>query len=84
MWRAQEDAQLFGASVPDELRVPWALSTPSLAKIAQDSSWLLSGTAQVLADSLHLPAARCTFSACSAVRPLPSVAHILRDICELC
>ncbi|CAL8467150.1 g6686 [Coccomyxa elongata] len=66
--RLAEDAQLFGASVPDELRVPWALSTPSLAKIAQDGSWLLSGTAQVLADSLHLPAAHCTFSACSAVK----------------
>lgn len=65
--RAQEDAQLFGPSVPDELRVPWALSTPALSKIAEDDSWVLSGTAQILTDDLHLPASRCTYSACSTV-----------------
>ncbi|KAK9916707.1 hypothetical protein WJX75_006056 [Coccomyxa subellipsoidea] len=63
-----EDAQLFGPSVPDELRVPWALSTPALSKIAEDDSWVLSGTAQILADDLHLPASRCTYSACSTVK----------------
>ncbi len=64
----QEEAQLFGPSVPDELRVEWALSTPAMSKIVEDGSWTLSRTAQILAETLHLPPSRCTYSACSTVR----------------
>lgn len=54
--------------MPDELRVPWALTSASMSKIVEDNSWLLSKTAQILAESLRLPAPRCTYSVCSAVR----------------
>lgn len=46
------------------------LTTPAMAKIDEDSSWLLSSTAQVLGETLGLPASLCTHTACQRVRPL--------------
>ena len=67
----QEEAALFGPSVPDELRRPGALSTPAMCRIDQDASWLLSATAQALTESFGLPPGRCTFTVCSRVRMSP-------------
>jgi hypothetical protein len=66
----QEEAQLFGPEVPQQLRKPWVLTTPMLATIDQDDTWLLSGTAQVLSGSLGLPPPLCTHTACMRVRLL--------------
>ena len=66
--RAQEEAELFGPEVPSQLSEPWALTTPALAKIDEDASWLLSGTAGVLTETLGLPAALCTHTASARVR----------------
>ena len=65
---AQEEVELFGPEVPAQLREPWALTTPALAKIDEDGSWLLSSTAQVLSETLGLPASLCTHTACMRVR----------------
>lgn len=65
---AQEEAELFGREVPPQLREFWALTTPALAKIDEDASWLLSSTAQVLVETLGLPASLCTHTACMRVR----------------
>ncbi|CAL5225298.1 g8097 [Coccomyxa viridis] len=63
-----EEAELFGLEVPPQLREPWALTTPALAKIDEDASWLLSSTAQVLSETLGLPASLCTHTACLRVK----------------
>ncbi len=78
----QEEAELFGLEVPPQLREPWALTTPALAKIDEDASWLLSSTAQVLSETLGLPASLCTHTACLRVstRYLPQSSHRVEQI----
>ena len=66
--RLQEEAELFGPSVPDELRRPWALGTPAMSKMDQDASWALTGTARALADAFGLPPSRCSYLVCSQAR----------------
>jgi hypothetical protein len=66
----QEDGELFGRSVPDELRRPGALSTPAMSRIDQDAGWLLAATAQEIVECFGLPPARCTYSVCSRVGAL--------------
>ena len=63
----QEQAQLFGPEVPPQLKEPWALTSAALSKIDEDSSWLLSTTARVLSETLGLPPALCTHTACLRV-----------------
>ena len=77
----QEEAELFGPEVPLQLREPWALTTPALAKIDEDGSWLLSSTAQVLSETLRLPASLCTHTACMRVSTQCFSAH---DLCPSC
>lgn len=64
----QEEAQLFGPDIPEQLREQWVLTTPALAKIDEDDSWLLASTAKVLSETLGLPAPLCTHTACMRVR----------------
>ena len=63
----QEQAQLFGPEAPSQMREPWVLTSAALSKIDEDGSWLLSTTAKVLSETLGLPTALCTHTACLRV-----------------